>query len=241
MIFDFDFAVAATAIFVAGLARGTIGFGAALIITPALAIIYGPVEAVLIMTLIEVPATAYLLPTAWRQANWRAVAPLGLASLVTIPLGAWLLVLLDPEILRQIIAVLVLVLGLMLASGWRYARTPSLAVVLAVGAVSGVIGGAANVSGPIIVVFLMAGRNSASEVRAGIMAFFSFATVLRVVLYGWHDLFDAETLWLGAVLAPPYLLAIWIGARFFRGISERLFRWLVVSLVLVMGVVALVQ
>lgn len=239
MSFDLDFSVAVAAVFAAGLARGFSGFGAALIIIPALAIIYGPVEAVLIMTLIEVPATAILLPTAIRHADWRAVAPLGLASLLTIPLGAWLLVQLEADVLRQIMAVLVLVFGVLLASGWRYARTPSLAVVLAVGAVGGVIGGAANMSGPIIVVFLMAGRNTAREARAGIMAFFSFATLLRVVLYGWHQLYVVETLWLGVGLAPPYLLGIWIGARFFRGVSERLFRGVVVALVLVMGSVAL--
>jgi len=239
-MFDLDLALAAAAVFAAGLARGFTGFGAALIITPALAVIYGPVEAVLVMTLIEIPATAYLLPTAIRQANWRAVAPLALASLMTIPLGVWLLVLLDPDILRQVIGVLVLLFGVLLASGWRYARTPSLPVVLAVGAVSGAIGGAMNMSGPIIVFFLMAGRNSASEVRAGIMAFFSFATVVRVALYGWHGLYAVEILWLGVVLAPPYLAAIWIGARFFRGVSERLFRVLAASLVLVMGVLALV-
>ena len=64
MEFDLNLALAIAAVFVAGLSRGFIGFGAGLIIIPALAILYGPIESVLIMTLIEVPATAYLLPTA---------------------------------------------------------------------------------------------------------------------------------------------------------------------------------
>jgi len=148
------------------------GFGAALIFMPALSVIYGPVQAVLAMTLMELPATAFLLPTAIRHADWRAVMPLGLASLVTIPAGAWLLVILEPAVLQTAIAVLVLGFGGLLATGWRYSRTPSLPVVLAVGGVSGLIGGAANLSGPPVVIFLLAGRNSASQVRAGMMALF---------------------------------------------------------------------
>ena len=156
-----DLTIAALALLLAGFSRGFSGFGAALIAMPVLAILYGPVEGVVIMTLLEVPAMALLLPSVARNADWRAIMPLGIASLITIPLGAWFLVWLDTESLQRAIGVLVLVFAFLLATGWQYKRPPTLPVLLGVGGLSGVIGGAANMSGPLVVVFLLAGSNSA--------------------------------------------------------------------------------
>ncbi len=206
---------------------------------PILAILYGPVEAVIVITLLEVPATAFLLPSVRRHANWRAVMPLGLASLVTIPLGGWVLVLLEAELMQQAIGVLVLIFAALLATGWRYRRPPSLPVMLGVGGLSGFIGGAANMSGPLVVVFLLAGQNTAHQVRAGIMAYFSFSTLLRVALYTGLGLYSIGTLLLAAILTPPYLIGIWTGSRLFRGVSDRHFRIVVLTLVSVMGIAAL--
>lgn len=234
-----DLIVAAIGVFFAGLSRGFSGFGAALIVMPILSILYGPVPAVVVMTLLEVPATAFLLPSFVKHANWRAVMPLGLASLVTIPMGAWVLISLDTETLQRSIAILVLIFAALLATGWRYSRPPTMPVMLGIGGLSGLIGGAANMSGPLVVVFLLAGQNTAHQVRAGIMAYFSFSTLLRVAVYTWHGLYAVETLMLGAVLTGPYIIGIWVGSRLFKGVSDRLFRILVLALVTVMGVAAL--
>lgn len=239
MELDLDLAIAAVGVFFAGLSRGFSGFGAALIVMPILAILYGPVEAVIVMTLLEVPATALLLPTFIRQADWPSVMPLGLASLVTIPLGGWMLVLLDADLMQQTIGVLVLIFAALLASGWRYRRPPSLPVMIGIGGLSGFIGGAANMSGPLVVVFLLAGQNTAHQVRAGIMAYFSFSTLLRVGVYSALGLYAVATLLLAATLTAPYLIGIWTGSRLFRGVSDRLFRVVVLTLVSVMGVAAL--
>ncbi|NKB57302.1 MAG: TSUP family transporter [Alphaproteobacteria bacterium] len=239
MPFDESLAIAVIGVFFAGLSRGFSDFGAALIVMPILSILYGPVPAVVMMTLMEVPATALLLPSFIRHANWGAVMPLGLASLVTIPLGGWILVSLDTEVLQRSIAILVLIFAALLATGWRYRRPPTMPVMLGVGGLSGLIGGAANMSGPLVVVFLLAGQNTAHQVRAGVMAYFSFSTLLRVAVYAWHGLYAVETLTLGAILTLPYLIGIWVGSRLFRGVSDRAFRILVLSLVAVMGVAAL--
>ena len=239
MIFWPDLAIAALGVFFAGFSRGFSGFGAALIAMPVLAVLYDPVEAVVVMTLLEVPATLLLLPTVARQAEWRAVMPLGLASLVPIPLGAWILVSLDTEMLRRGIALLVLLFAVLLASGWQYRRRPTLPVLWGIGGLSGLMGGLANMSGPLVVVFLLAGANSAQQVRAGVMAYFTFSTLLRVGVYAAHSLYAVGTLSLGGVLVLPYLLGIWTGSHLFKGVSERLFRIAVLLLVSSMGVVAL--
>lgn len=238
-IFDPSLTFAAFAVFIAGISRGMLGFGATLIVVPCLISIYGPIEAVVIASVIEIPAVLSLLPTAIRQADWGHIAPVGLASLLTIPLGASLLVILDPEISRQVIAVSVIIFALLLGTGWRYRSPPSLAMKIGVGAASGVTSGLANIGGPIVVMFLVASHAGAMGIRAGIMAFFSISAAYRIAVYALLGIYTAKFVAIGAVLCIPYLAAIWIGTRLFNKVSEKLFMRLAIGLVFTAGVVAL--
>ena len=65
-ILTLDFALAFIATLVAGISRGMLGFGATLIVVPCLISIYGPIEAVVVASVIEIPAVISLLPTAVR-------------------------------------------------------------------------------------------------------------------------------------------------------------------------------
>ena len=182
------------------------------------------------MTLLEVPAMAMLLPSVARNADWRTMMPLGLASLVTIPLGAWFLVWLCNESLQRVIGVLVLIFAFLLATGWRYKRAPTLPVLLGVGDLSGVVGGAANMSGPLVVFFCSPGRTPRARCGPALWPI----SVLRPCC-GWLSL-----LLLSLTLLLPSLAGIWAGSHLFQGVSDRFFRYAVLVLVAAMGIVVLV-
>ena len=241
MTIDGSLALALAAVLVGGIARGFAGFGSALIIVPALVIGYGPAQAVIVMSFMEVPGIMQLLPTAIRQAEWRVMSPLFVAAAVTVPVGAWLLSELDPDLMRRCIAAMVVGFGLLIASGWRFKGRVTVAHTATVGAVGGLCSGAANLGGPPVVMFLLARGADAARMRAGIMAYFSIAMVLRLAAYAWFDMLTLAALKLAAILAPLYIVTIWVGSRFFKGASETLFRRVVVTLVLTMGVIALVR
>ncbi|MEM7407592.1 MAG: sulfite exporter TauE/SafE family protein [Pseudomonadota bacterium] len=237
-LYTIEFALSAAAIFVAGLARGMLGFGATLILVPCLVTIYGPIEAVVVASVIEIPAVLSLLPTAVRQADWRHIAPVALASFLTIPFGAWLLVTLDPDVARRAIAAAVILFALALATGWRYQQPPGLWVKLGVGAASGVTSGLANIGGPIVVMFLVASNKAAAGVRAGIMAYFSIGAVYRIATYAVLGMYAASIVKIAVALCVPYLIGIGIGTQLFSKVSEKLFMRIAIGLVLAAGLVA---
>lgn len=111
---------AVVVVFAAGLVRGFAGFGAAMIIMPGLSLIYRPVGALAILTVIDIPATLQLLPAAIRQARWRQVFLLATGAAVAIPFGLWVMVNVDREIMRRVVAAMVLFYVAVLALGWRY-------------------------------------------------------------------------------------------------------------------------
>ena len=65
-------AIAAVIVAVAGIVRGFSGFGSALVMSPALSLLFGPPAAIATMTLMEVPTLVQLLPDAWRHGDRRS-------------------------------------------------------------------------------------------------------------------------------------------------------------------------
>jgi len=106
--------------FVGGLVRGTTGFGAAMVMTPRLALLMGPKVAVPVTLLLETFAAASMVPTAVAQARWSVIAAISAASVMAVPLGGYLLIGADPLTLRRLIALTVIVFSLALLSGPRY-------------------------------------------------------------------------------------------------------------------------
>ena len=87
--------------------------------------------------------------------------------------------------------------------------------------------------------FLIAKSSNSAQTRAGIIAYFGLAMLLRLAAFGVYDLFKADAFWLSLLLAPIYMSGIWVGSQYFKGVSETVFRRVVVALVLIMGVFAL--
>lgn len=216
---------AATAVAgLAGLVRGFSGFGGAMIYMPLVAAIYEPrIAAVTILLVDFLSSTPFAIPE-FRRCTWREVIPISIAMAVAVPLGAWALIVLDPTVLRWMIAILVLGLVVVLMSGWRYRGDPRLAVTLGVGAFAGASAGAVQIGGPPVVLYWLSRGNSAITMRANLMVFFTFCGVALVAAYAVLGLFTAPLLALSLLLGVPYLVGVGIGARFFRGTSDLIYR-----------------
>ena len=57
---------------VAGLVRGITGFGGAMLMTPVLSILFGPVPAVVTALLLETAAALVMFPDALPRARWQS-------------------------------------------------------------------------------------------------------------------------------------------------------------------------
>ena len=117
---DARLVVVLIAVTIAGLLRGFVGFGAALISVPVFSLVLGPRAAIAINCVMGLPAVLQLLPEAIRRAERPFVLPISLATFVATPIGTWALVVTDPALMSVAISTLVLLMIAMLASGWRH-------------------------------------------------------------------------------------------------------------------------
>ncbi len=225
---------------VAGVVRGLVGFGAAMILVPILSAVMSPTAAVPLLTVVDGLVTLPLFVAATKECRWREIVPLTIAAVVALPIGIAILVHVPTETVRLGISITILLLVGVIASGWRYRGSPSLPLTLGVGAASGALGGATGMIGPPVILFWLGGQNNAALVRANINAFFGLMILITTVAYWIGGLFTREILAVSVQLAPIYGAAVWVGARGFRHTSDVLYRRFAFVLITLIAISSLV-
>jgi uncharacterized protein len=239
VIADRRFAAAVAIAAVSGLVRGFSGFGSGLIYMPLVAAVYEPRIAAVTILLIDFFASSPFAIREVPNCTWREVVPIFLAALIAIPFGTMALVVIDPTALRWCIALLVLGLVVFLASGWRYHGRPRLPVTIGVGLFSGFGGGAVQIAGPAVIMYWLGTNNDALTVRANLMVYFLLTGAALCIVYLLQGLITTQSLVLSVLLGVPFLAAMFAGAYFFRGTTDRLYRRIAYVITAIAAVVSL--
>ena len=224
---------------IAGLARGFSGFGGALIFVPLAGAAAGPKIASALLMVMDGVMTLGMLPEGWRRANRREVFTMLAGAIVGVPTGTTLLALLPSVTLRWIISAVVLCLLVFLISGWRYHGKPKTPLTVGVGAIAGLFGGAAQMSGPPIVAYWLGGAIPPLTVRANLVLYFALATVISAVSYIVGNLLTVEVLTIALIAGPGYGLGLAAGSRLFGLASEATFRRICFLLIAMSAMVGL--
>lgn len=225
----------------AGLMRGFAGVGSGMLMAPIFAIVFGPVQTVAVIILMEIVVTAQLLPGVRREINWNVIAPMGVAAAILMLAGSWLLVSLDPEVIARMIAIVVLVFSIVLMVGWRYDGEKKLWASLGVGAISGVLIASTSLGNPPVMVYLLSGRDAAATNRANFTAYFAVTLIALIAMMTLAGLINRHAVVTAATLLPEFMVAAWIGSRLFRKSSESLYRCVALGLLFCVGLYGLLR
>jgi uncharacterized membrane protein YfcA len=224
---------------VAGFVRGFSGFGSALIYVPSVAAIFEPQIAAATLLMIDVVCGIAFAVREVPRCNWSEVVPITIAAIVAIPVGTIALLVVDPTILRWVIAIFVLAMISVIAAGWRYHGPHVRPIAVGAGLMAGFFGGAFQMEGPPAVLFWLGGDKSASLVRANLMVFIALAGIAMFTVYAIAGLLTREAIGLSFWLFWPFVLAMAIGARLFRFASEHTYRRVAYILIYLAAVASL--
>jgi len=233
------FLLAAAISAIAGAARGFTGFGSALIYVPLISAVYEPKLAAVSLLLIDSATGVPYGVNAFRHCDWRDVGPIAAAALVMLPLGTFLLLAVDPIVMRWFIGAFVLCALPLLAGGWRYHGKPKLPISLAVGGIAGLTSGAVQISGPPVILYWLGGALKAATARANMFVFFAALDVAGLINYFVEGLFNPQSVALALLLAIPYTLLFLFGALFFHRTSEGIYRRIAYAMIALAGLVSL--
>lgn len=222
--FAWPFWIAFGASFLAGLMRGFAGFGSAMMMAPVFAVLMGPAHMVPVIMAMELPIGAAIFLETRKQTEWRFVGPMAVAAMLAMPLGVWLLLTIDTRALTIAISIIVVVFVAILASGWRYHGPRRTWLSVSLGAVSGAMMATTSVGGPPILLYMLAGKDSASTVRANIVAYFLLTGAVVVIMVLLTAPTAPTAIVDAATLLPAMWLGTWLGSRAHHVASDIVYR-----------------
>ena len=221
----------------AAAAQAVSGFGFALIGTPLVAVLVGPKEAVVGLTMIGLVLVAQLSLRGRGQVERQTVLVVTAAAIAGMPLGLLVLTRADDRALTITIAIAVIALSLLL---WRGFHLPvGRGTDAAAGFTAGVLSTSTGTSGPPIVIALSSKGMQPAVFRATISAIFLVQGSAALVVFAVGGQITRDTLVVALAGLPGVVIGSIVGERGFRRLDAHTFRRVVLAMLFLSGVVAL--
>ena len=231
---ELSWALSAGCVLVAAIVRGLTGFGFAAIAVVGLAMLGSLQQAVPLVLFLEVASSVMLLRSAWREADYRLLKRLLLASACGVPCGVLLLTSIDSGGLAVGVYLLV---GLLAILGLTRIRLPlgeGRTGAWLVGASSGALIAAFSIGGPLVVAWLSHCGLRAHALRATRIMFFFVVDIAALGGLAAASAIPADTGRQALLMVPALLLGLWLGQQLFARIqadqAARFTQWLLLVL-----------
>ena len=202
----------------AGTISGVVGFGASIMLMPAMMLAFGPQEAVPIMAIAALLANFSRVLVWWREVDWRANAYYSVTAIPMAALGARTLLILDPRIVEGFLGGLFMLM--IPARRWLFARGMRVEawhltlVVAGIGFLSGMVASTGPINTPFFLAYgLVKGAYLATE-ALGSMAI----GLTKAIVFQRFDALPLETVGRGLLIGATLM----IGSRLAKGFVLRL-------------------
>ncbi|MCP5039102.1 MAG: sulfite exporter TauE/SafE family protein [Rhodobacteraceae bacterium] len=228
-----------------GFINGLAGFGTSLFALGFWLQILPPAQAVSIVVIISVISGiqgVWIVRHSILDQPRRLVRFL-LPALPGIPIGVASLALLDPIVLKLLIAGFLVLYGgfFTFRRALPKLEKPTPLVDVVVGFLGGVMGGAASLSGALPTMWCALRPWSKGETRAVLQPFNVVVLALAGVIFALKGAYNRETLWLIAIALPVAMISAQVGIFVFKRLNDDGFRRLLISMMFVSGVVLLLR
>ena len=223
-------------IFFTTFVRSTFGFGNALIAMPLLILLIGVNGATPLVALVGLVISLIMLIREWRELIWKDTLVLLISSLAGLPLGLLLLTNFPENIIRMILGAILIGFGIynLLDIQLPVLERPVLAVPF--GFLAGILGGAYNANGPPIVIYGVLRGWKKEAFRASLQGFFFVSSLMIVAGHALSGLWSMQIMTAFFISLPAVILAVLLGEKFAKKITQENFNRVIHSFLILMGV-----
>jgi len=222
-------------VFAAGVIKGLTGFGFSLFTLPALVIFLGPKTAVPVIVLLNAVSNVPLYIHSRKWSSLRRIWPVVVAGVATMPIGTYLLLILDTSVLKLIVGVVICLFALAFLLGLRREIRRERLGLVSAGLLSGVLNGLISTGGPPVILFLSNQGIPKDSFRANLITYFLFINAATLPAHFAGGLLSLEVFQYAAVFIPALAVGALVGIKLVGHIPEATFRKSVLALVAVAG------
>ena len=228
-------------VLIAGTIKITLGVGFALIAMPLLLLIMDAHEVIGFIAPLILLQDFIILAQMWRHVPWRNAVILAVSATVIAPFAAVLQTVLNPETLQMTISITIIVAGITLLSGVKFAIKNETRALVIAGGVSGALFPLAGIAGPPVALFLVNQRWEMSTMRAVLAAFLVVLELVTICIFAFSGVVNQESLLLDATMLPVLVIAVLISNLVLRKIDSKRYRTSVTTVIILSAMLGLVS
>jgi uncharacterized membrane protein YfcA len=241
VVFSVPWVQAFGAVLLASFIRGVSGFGLALVLAPILLLILNSKSMVVINLLLGVVSNILVLSYSYRNVHLKGIVPMALSSLLGIPLGLWIIKVIEPSTLKIFVGSITIFFAIPLALGFTRVFAKEALASSITGFVSGFLGTSTSVGGPPVVLF-MHNQNWRKEIiHSSLAAYFLFNSSSSLIALSASGFMNTQIMIFTVSLVPALLVGIVVGMAAFRRINPRLFRGFSLAVIIGMGILGVLS
>ncbi len=220
--------------------QGTVGFGFAVALTPVLALLIDPRDAVALTLVLGLMVAIGLYLGHSPKAPPRGVMPIVIGGLLGTPIGLAVLLAVDEQPLRVLIGAAVVVVAIGQAVHGRLGEPRQqglwpIGVGVGVGMLSGAMRGAVGMPGPPALVYQHYLGGSADEIRSQMFVYMVLFTPLATLIAAFTGVFTRDVLALAAVGAVGVVAGVGLAGLARPRVDERWFGGITVVVLIASG------
>ncbi|MDH3598328.1 MAG: sulfite exporter TauE/SafE family protein [Candidatus Tectomicrobia bacterium] len=229
-------------LFISTLTRSTLGFGDALVAMPFLVIVLGLRTATPLVALVATLISAVILIRNWQIVDFRITWRLILSAACGIPVGLFYLTQVPESLMQALLGILLIGFSLynLIQPSLAFYRVPH-HLAYGFGFVAGMLGGAYNIVGPLLVMYGHLRRWSPEQFRATLQSCFFPAYGCIVIGHAVAGLLTPQVFTLFGLALPLVILAIGLGNKLHAAIPQRFFLRAVNIALLLIGLLLCVR
>jgi len=225
-------------LFFGALVQGVIGFGFGMVSMAVLPFLFDVRVCVPLVCVFGIVVQASILWNIRADIDFKKSAPMMAGALVGIPIGVGFLYKANESMITLVLGVVIVAYvlwstlgsqssGQSISTRWGYLA----------GLFGGALGGAFNVSGPPVVMYVSGQPWSPGATKAALQIFFVMCSLTQSTLYSIGGLLTLDVLKLNGLMVVGVLAGAWVGSRVADGINKESFRKMVLGGLLILGVV----
>ena len=144
--------------------------------------------------------------------------------MLTIPIGTIFLVSVNEQLIKIIMSILVIFFVVLIATGWKLKAAVTNYVLTIGGVISGLMQGATGMGGPPYATVLLSKGDNDEVTRGNILIMSTGIVISAIISLYYFNLFTSELLLTGLITSPLYILATYIGTKFFNFSGNKYYR-----------------
>jgi uncharacterized membrane protein YfcA len=223
----------------ASIVQGTTGFGFALTSMPLLTILLSIHTVVPIMVVFGLCANILILVKVWSNVKFKKIWLLIVSSVIAVPLGTYLLLIIEQNTLKIITGFLIVLFALALWRSYSLQIKNERLALIPVGFSSGLLNGSISLSGPPVVLFLTNQGEEKTTFRENITAFALILNIITITTFFMGGLIIKEVITYILWFFPALFLGTFLGMKIANKVEQNLFKKITLGLIILSGLSAI--